>query len=294
MSFKVVASTLLVVALLVVGVWWYWTKYRKPGADTPTPLPPDASTSADSSGADNAPDPNATPEWVNGPTTWDKLAETQHKNNVEYLASKVGSDEGQPLDIVFYGDELVQEMRRGEATAGDNSPWLSVLPAKEYRTALMGVPGVGGSVEGLGWRLITGAERPKKDPKCLVLYTGMHNLVTKDAAPPSDVLKVLLTWLTKSMPRTSIVVLGLVPDSKLGDTIKQTNANYQQIVGEVNKENGNMVSYVDCAAIIDPRNAALFAKSMPSPNEAETHSELHVSFFRCLLTKLKPLLDNSV
>lgn len=298
MSATAIASFVCVLLLLVgVAGYFYWTKRKNQGATPGASGAPltgtDPPLSADPTQT-TKPETITPPTWANGPTTWDKLSQAQHANNVTYLTAKVGSDESKPLDVVFYGDELVQEMRRGEATWKDKSPWLAVFPENEFRTALLGVPGVGGSVEGLAWRLISGTERPRKDPKCLVLYVGKYNLATKNAAPPADLLKVLLTWLTKSMPTANIVVLGLLPDPKLGDVIKQTNAAYKQLVAEVNKENGNMILYLDCAANVDPRSAPLFAKSSPSPNETEAYKALHTAFFRCLLTTIKPLMDNSV
>lgn len=277
------AVTIVLLILVVAGLggflFWTWARNRgNKGAGA----------------GDLGSPPPSGPPWTGAPTvrlpagdgmnTWGKAAVDQFKSNITYLRTREGEAKGKPLDIVVYGDEFVQTMRRREAEGASNA-WASVFPAKEYGSALLGLPAEGGTVESLAWRLSSQQERPQKDPRVIVLYGGARNLAIAPEREPHKALKELLLWLTQAMPNTYIVVLGLLPDK--GGAVKATNAKYSAAVGEVP---GNMVSFLDCSSAVEASRVPLLSKAVLTKEERSLDLAVRTAFYKCLKEKLKGLL----
>lgn len=94
------------------------------------------------------------------------------------LAAEVAAaGAGQGLDVVFYGDSLVERLRGthgGTPVAGTRDVWERHIGSR-YRAAALGL--AGDRTHHLMWRLSNG-ELPSKAPKVAALVIGVNDLTS--------------------------------------------------------------------------------------------------------------------
>lgn len=148
------------------------------------------------------------PEWVrqrNNGTLWFR----EYSRNLQAI-ERVNAQKD-PADVLVYGDSI---------TAWSKPTDLSRLPgSRRYFDRWLGAPLVseplgipGDEIAHLGWRLIVGKELPRKDPRNVILFIGIndivHGLQTEDILSRMD---SLLGFVTQRMPSTKVLLQLLLP-----------------------------------------------------------------------------------
>lgn len=144
------------------------------------------------------------PEWVQGRDNsmfWREFA--RNKEQIKSI-----DDSGKRGDMLLLGDSI---------TAWNKPVDLSKVPGSrdvwednfgDLLAEPNGIPG--DRISTVVWRLAVGKERPRLDPKVIVIFVGINDVVHKTPNIPER-MDFLLGWLRSHMPRSELVVQLLLP-----------------------------------------------------------------------------------
>ena len=139
------------------------------------------------------PTPGPTPSWA---PAGDYADLEEHRQLMAHLQYQESHAPRGRLDVAVYGGEVVADLLKQTTLAPGSNAWDATFPPNAYSTALMGsylAP------ESTAWRIVSGTERPRVDPRCLVIHGVQPNT------------RQLVDWLVENMPRTHVVVVGPGP-----------------------------------------------------------------------------------
>lgn len=205
------------------------------------------------------------PTWVMPPETWSPGSQSHNELN----RKDIQKDSDKRYDVVMYGDSITAGLRIYKAET--QKIIETHFPGKKF--GAFGVPG--NLVEGLAWRLMSGTEKPKLDPKVVVLWIGTNNVSTGKSKPEKP-LGDLIAWMKTNMPESKIVVLGLLRRDKF-DTAP-ANAALKAMAKRLG------VMYVSCGSELDPADKRMFPDGLhPSPAG-------HDVVLSCLSARVRSLL----
>jgi lysophospholipase L1-like esterase len=134
-----------------------------------------------------------------------------------------------PFDFVLWGDSITDFIHMRAQAAFDRAFGGNAVAL-----------GVGGNtVEELAGRLMRGREKPRWDPRVAALLVGINNL-NWSKTEPAEKLEYLLTWMRAVMPTTKIIVMGLLPCTRVD--VRSVNERYRALAAKLG------CTYVDCGA----------------------------------------------
>lgn len=202
------------------------------------------------------------PSWTIPPARWAEAGRGQHELNKKDIA-------GGTFDIAVYGDSITAGLRIAQRALG---PVIASAFGPSVKFGAFGAPA--NTVEGLAWRLMSGAEKPRVDPKYVVLWIGTNNLGgVAGAKDPSPRMDELVRWARGAFKQSKIVVLALTP--RVVIDVRATNAKYREIA----RKHGAI--FASCGTNMDPSNKALFTDGLHLTPAGYTE------VLRCLGTMLR-------
>lgn len=144
------------------------------------------------------------PSWVQGRNNTEFVREWQR--NVD--AIKAIDGEGTRADVLLYGDSIVawNKPMNLSRVPGTRKIWEAYFG--DLKAEPLGIPG--DRIATLIWRLSQGFERPRLDPKVVILLIGINDVVHK-TPNIAERMDFLLRWLQVNMPLSTIVVQTLLP-----------------------------------------------------------------------------------
>ena len=159
------------------------------------------------------------------------------------------------FDIVFYGDSITEAMNTAQM--------------KKYFGPRVDHFGVGGDrTQHLLWRLQHGELDFKSAPKVAVLLIGTNNIPSWPGWPGSSNPEIFqgviadITEIQNKLPKTKILVLGILPRDKDGNT-----SNRSRII-EINDliknvADNNRIWYLDLGPVLLEADKSISPKVMP-------------------------------
>lgn len=204
------------------------------------------------------------PPWARPPASW--LGGTAGTGYTQHLANRrdvrAADRGGRRIDVAVYGDSITAGIRGLMGTAAGRR---MVRDALGDGVVPLGAPG--NAIEDLTWRLMVGGEKPRLDPRVVVLWIGTNN-VGVTGTDPAPKLDFLLGWMASAMPLSRIVVLNALRTTAY-DT-RAANEGMRRVAVR------RGVAWSDCGGALDPARRDLFADGLhPTPRGYE-------AVFRCL------------
>ena len=144
------------------------------------------------------------PQWVQGRNS--SMFRREHERNVQAV-ERINSL-GVQADVLLLGDSI---------TAWNKPVDLSKLPGSRHVwednfgdlvAEPLGIPG--SRIADVIWRIAVGKEKPELDPKMIILFIGINDIVHK-TPNIAERMDFLLGWITKHSPNSKIVVQLLLP-----------------------------------------------------------------------------------
>eukprot|EP00890_Picochlorum_soloecismus_P002676 jgi/Picsp_1/3409/NSC_06247-R1_sgnh hydrolase len=156
------------------------------------------------------------PLWVEGRNNSEFNREWQR--NVE--AIKAIDNEGIRADVLLYGDSIVAWNKPMNLSRVPGTRIIWEAHFGDVKAEPLGIPG--DRIATLIWRLSLGFEKPKLDPKVVIIFIGINDVVHK-TPNIAERMDFLLRWLQANMPSSTIVVQTLLPSLSPAMTL---NAEY--------------------------------------------------------------------
>lgn len=209
------------------------------------------------------------PSWAVPASQWGGGTAVEH-HALNVRDTEAANRQGRTFDVVVYGDSITAGIRDLS-----NMAWSKIMFTPFFSgldVAAFGAPG--NVVEDLAWRLMSGKERPRKDPRVVVLWIGTNNIGR--GTDPTKRLEFLVTWMKRTMRRSSIVILSLLPRAKF-DT-RPTNREYKAIAARVG------VTYLECGANLNPSDKGMFMDGLHLTPQG------YAVVMKCLAKQVRALL----
>lgn len=219
---------------------------------------------------------DATPCWAYDKPTREHWIESHelHKSTIQ------GADA--PLDFVLWGDSITafhSSIIFSKKVGGTDAVWndlyngLNAIPA--------GIPG--DAIGQVRWRLEHG-EKPDADPKVAGFLIGINNILWGHTDP--DMIRVqyfeLLKYAASQMPRSRILVVGLLP-AKFSNT-RKFNSKLKYMLSD-EKTIPDTVEFLDCGEGVSVRKSGFYADAV-HPNEKGQRF-----FHECISAKVKDMVE---
>lgn len=178
------------------------------------------------------------PSWAQKGST-SPAAEQSYAENKQTITQFNNS--GKQIDFLLYGDSITRGL------AYDKRVW------NKYFGGWAAAPmGVGGNViEQLGWRIMSGNERPAKPPKCIALLIGVNNSPV-NFQQAAGRLEELLRWLQRAYPSTKLILMALLPATRGHNNPKTANPILRQVANRLN------ITFAECGQSMNPMDTRLY------------------------------------
>lgn len=176
-------------------------------------------------------DLNVTPRkgnWAASPSPSGKFGMERH------AAYRERAKQG-PIDVLFLGDSITQLWELSGRAAWQQH--YAPLRAANF--------GIGGeNTMNILWRITTGGELDDVHPKVLVLMAGTNNMGMNSAEDVADALRVIVHTIRRKLPRTKILLLGILP--KLEEQPGPKRAKIKQVNKIIARmDDGKRVRFLD-------------------------------------------------
>lgn len=152
---------------------------------------------------------------------------------------------GGRFDFLLYGDSITAFLTRNPATF-----------QKHFGDKKAAALGVGGNtVEQLAWRIMSGQERPARAPKCVAFNIGVNNSMG-DVSRTASRMETLLQWMRRAYPKTTLVLMALLPASNPGLDVRGTNRLYADLAKRLG------IVFAQCGQSMDPDDTTLYSDGL--------------------------------
>lgn len=187
-----------------------------------------------------------------------------------------------PIDFILWGDSITafhSGIVVSSKTGGTDKVW------KDKYKGLNAIPaGIAGDAIGqVRWRIENG-EMPPSNPRVIGFLIGVNNINWGHDDP--DMIRVqyfeLLKYAARSMPRSRILVIGLLP-AKYTNT-KKFNRRLEYML-QNERTIPDTVEYIDCGGGVSVTKSGYYADAV-HPNE-----EGHKYFHTCISKKVREMVD---
>ena len=155
---------------------------------------------------------DALPEWVVTAERTCSMCKYELQRNLNELAT-LNSNKKRPTsiraDFLMYGDSITYWNKPGNLThaRGTRAVWTKNF-GDLVRALPLGIPG--DRIANLAWRLTLGKERPTLDPKVIVIFIGINDVVHKTPDIPQR-MDYLLCLFSLQFPTSKLIVQALLP-----------------------------------------------------------------------------------
>lgn len=182
------------------------------------------------------------PAWAQKGAT-NVAADASYAENKQTMAALNNS--GKQIDFLLYGDSITRYL------AIHTAVW------KRHFGSWVSAPmGVGGNtIEQLGWRMMSGNERPSKPPKCIALLIGVNNSPATFQQSVAR-LEELVRWLQRAYPSTKLVLMALLPATRGHNNPKTANPVLRQMAQRAN------VTFAECGQAMNPSDTRLYSDQL--------------------------------
>jgi len=145
------------------------------------------------------------PDWVtrrnNSTMFW-----REYSRNVDAV-DKINRS-GKRADVLLIGDSITAWNKPMDLSKLKGSREVWDRNFGDLIAEPLGIPG--DRVDDVVWRLALGAEKPDLDPKLIIIFVGINDVVHKTPNIPER-MDFLLGWLRKNSPKSRLVVQLLLP-----------------------------------------------------------------------------------
>ena len=152
------------------------------------------------------------------------------------------------LDLIMYGDSITAHLHESNRAA-----WTSFVG--KHAALALGVSG--NMVPHLAWRLAKGGELPAFQPRAIAILIGINDLHAGHTDPTPH-LAWLLKFLKTVMPTTKIVLMALLPTTRV--SVTTTNVAYEKLALE------NGLVFAPCGRSMNPSDTTLFSDGLHPTN----------------------------
>lgn len=183
--------------------------------------------------------------------------------------SKTVKDADTCFDFLLYGDSI--------------TAFLTVNAAvlkKHFGGKKAAALGVGGNtVEQLAWRIMSGSEAPALAPKCVAFNIGVNNTTRSQGEQVTTAhMETLLRWWQKAYPSTKLVLMALLPTSRVDRKVAETNRRYKALASKLG------IVFAECGQDMDADDTSLFSDGL-HPTTAG-----HDAVLKCLRKIVDPYI----
>ena len=203
------------------------------------------------------------------------------KNSTDYIfelerdkAALVAIDaSGQQMDLAMYGDSITAWNKPVNLTklAGSRDVWTQHFG--DLIAEPLGIPG--DKLPTLVWRLAVLGERPKINPKVVIIFIGINDVIHKTPDIEGK-MEFLLQWLRYEMPNSLLVLQALLPGMSSAIPV---NRIYQGLAGKYG------ITYSTCMQDVRKNDRTYFVDLL-HPNRTGQDKLLS-----CLRALIQPLLE---
>lgn len=211
--------------------------------------------------------------WARPPGTWafGDVSRPAHRANVREVRRQDKKHE--PYDVVVYGDSITSGLGAVLETPWGRASVLAPFFGPSVNFAAFGCPA--NVVEDVAWRLMSGREKPRMDPRVVVFWIGTNNLGASNQERPEERLDALVAWTKKAMPASHVVILSLLPRTTVD--VRPTNAKYARLAAK------HGATYVACGQNLDPTSQAYL-------DGLHIHPDTYAVVTKCLAARIGSLL----
>lgn len=151
------------------------------------------------------------------------------------------------FDFLLYGDSITAFLTR--------DPKVLKKHFGDKKAAALGVGG--NTVEQLAWRIMSGNEAPARAPKCVAFNIGVNNTTRSQGAQvTTDHMETLLRWWQKAYPSTKLVLMALLPTSRLDREVGETNRLYKALASKLG------IVFAECGQDMDADDTTLYSDGL--------------------------------
>ena len=178
------------------------------------------------------------PSWARPPNKW--LGGVSGSGYKNHLVNVDTAKQNRAYDVLIYGDSITSGIRDISSVNKEFAKMFTSF-------ATFGAPG--NTIEDLVWRIISGNEVLKYQPKTVLLWIGTNNvgLKTGDPVPQMD---FLVKTIKSVYPKSNIFIMNALPTAKYD--VSKINTGFKKVAS------ANKVTFLTCDSDLNPKDKVLF------------------------------------